>query len=367
MQIKELIGMKPTNKFLYSLLPIILFCNFIGADDSLGPNTKNLVKNALDQKFKEFKECMSVEGLVGKNQINTQCPRKDLRRYYEILNQTQDPDLTVFLGGFTAPKAFKKPKVYYPDKAQKKGITGFAIVSFDLDKNGRTANQKIIAPFSHSIFHRQALKVAKKLKYQPLIYQGEPVAYPNMKHKFTFILEGESIDLDSAAKSFNKITRLLKAQKYIEAEKLASDNLENDPFFYYQLSLAKSKLKKYEEAANSALNFFNQQDSQDLKLPEYYFLSHALLIYTESLYKTNKFDELIKVENMLESLSPSKKYINDILWTKIYLGAAFVNTDRMLDGIYYLNSVKLSAIINKNDGMINIVDSILLNIENALS
>ena len=51
--------MKPTNKFLYSLLPIILFCNFIGADDSLGPNTKNLVKNALDQKFKEFKECMS--------------------------------------------------------------------------------------------------------------------------------------------------------------------------------------------------------------------------------------------------------------------------------------------------------------------
>ena len=181
--------MKPTNKFLYSLLPIILFCNFIGADDSLGPNTKNLVKNALDQKFKEFKECMSVEGLVGKNQINTQCPRKDLRRYYEILNQTQDPDLTVFLGGFTAPKAFKKPKVYYPDKAQKKGITGFAIVSFDLDKNGRTTNQKIIAPFSHSIFHRQALKVAKKLKYQPLTYQGEPVAYPNMKHKFTFILE----------------------------------------------------------------------------------------------------------------------------------------------------------------------------------
>ena len=70
---------------------------------------------------------------------------------------------------------------------------------------------------------------------------------------------------------------------------------------------------------------------------------------------------------MLESLSPSKKYINDILWTKIYLGAAFVNTDRMLDGIYYLNSVKLSAIKNKNDGMINIVDSILLNIENALS
>ena len=131
--------------------------------------------------------------------------------------------------------------------------------------------------------------------------------------------------------------------------------------------MAKSKLKKYGEAANSALEFFNQQDAEDLKLPEYYFLSHAALIYAESLYKDNNFEELIKAEAMLDNLAPGKKYENDILWTKIYLGVGLVNTDRMLDGIYYLNSVKLSAKKNKNDGMIKIVDSILLNIENALN
>ena len=70
---------------------------------------------------------------------------------------------------------------------------------------------------------------------------------------------------------------------------------------------------------------------------------------------------------MLKNLSPAGKYENDILWTKIYLGAALVHTERMLDGIYYLNSVKLSAIKNEDDGMIKIVDSILLNIENALN
>ena len=367
MQTKGPIGMKLTNRLFYSFLLIILFGNFVLADDLLGPNTKSLVANAFDQELKQFKECISGEGLIGKDQINTQCTQKDLKKYHEILHQVQDTDTTLFLEGFVAPKALRKPKVYYPRIAQEKGITGFAIVSFDLDKNGRTANQKIISPLSHSIFHHQALKVAKKLKYTPLTYQGEPVLYPNMKHKFTFILEGESIDLDSAANSFNKINRLLKAKKYTEAEKLASDNLENDPFFYYQLALVKSKLKKYEESANSALDFFNQQDAQDLKLPEYYFLSHAALIYAESLYKDNNFKELIKVESMLDNLAPGKKYENDILWTKIYLGVGLVNTDRMLDGIYYLNSVKLSAKKNKNDGMIKIVDSILLNIENALN
>ena len=69
----------------------------------------------------------------------------------------------------------------------------------------------------------------------------------------------------------------------------------------------KSKLKKYEESANSALDFFNQQDAQDLRLPEYYFLSHAALIYAESLYKDNNFKELIKVESMLDNLAPGKK------------------------------------------------------------
>lgn len=367
MPIREQIGMKLTNGLFYFLLPIILFCNFVEADSVLGPNTKSLVANALDQEQKKFKECISGEGLIGKDQINTRCTPKDLKKYYEILHQVQDTDLTLFLEGFAAPKSLKKPRVKYPKKAQQKGITGFAIVSYDLDESGRTSNHKIIPPLSHSIFHNEALNAAKKLQYKPLTYQGEPAAYPNMKQKFTFILVSGTVDLGPAAGMFNRITQLLKAKKYTKAEKLAYEKLEKDPFFYYQLALSQFALKKYEEAASSASEFFNQQDAQDLKLPEYYFISHASLIYAESLYKVNKFEELIKVENMLENLSPSVNYENDILWTKIYLGVAFVNTDRMLDGIYYLNSVKLSAIKNEDDGMIKIVDSILLNIENALN
>ena len=152
--------------------------------------------------------------------------------------------------------------------------------------------KKLSPPLSHSIFHHQALKAAKKLKYKPLTYQGEPVAYPNMKHKFTFILEGESIDLDSAANSFNKINRLLKAKKYTEAEKLASENLEKDPFFYYQLALAQNQSsKKYEEAANSALDFLISR-MQRLKP------SRILLPFScSTLFMLNLYIKIISLRN----------------------------------------------------------------------
>ena len=216
MQTKGPIGMKLTNRLFYSFLPIILFGNFVLADDLLGPNTKSLVENAFDQELKQFKECISVEGLIGKDQINTECPLQDLTRLYETLNQVQDPDLTLFLEGFVLlPEALKNPTLYYPKKAQQKGITGFAIVSFDLDEDGRTTNHKIIPPLSHSLFRNEALKAAKKLRYKPLTFEGKPVAYPNMEHKFTFMLEAENIQLDTARKSFNQISSPTQSKKIL--------------------------------------------------------------------------------------------------------------------------------------------------------
>ena len=125
MQTKGPIGMKLTNRLFYSFLLIILFGNFVLADDLLGPNTKSLVENAFDQELKQFKECISVEGLIGKDQINTQCTQKDLKKYHEILNQAQDPDLTFFLEGFVAPKALRKPKVLLSKNCSRKRYHGF--------------------------------------------------------------------------------------------------------------------------------------------------------------------------------------------------------------------------------------------------
>ena len=94
--------------------------------------------------------------------------------------------------------------------------------------------------------------------------------------------------------------------------------------------------KKYEEAAGSALDFLNQEDTKELITPEYYFYSQVVLIYAESLFKASKFDELLEVENMLYEIQSEESTKNNVLMTKLYLGTALIYQDKILDGIYYL-------------------------------
>jgi hypothetical protein len=53
--------------------------------------------------------------------------------------------------------------------------------------------------------------------------------------------------------------------------------------------------------------------------------------------------------------------------TKLYLGTALIYQDKILDGIYYLRNVKNQAAKDKNENLLDIVNSILVRIENALS
>ena len=360
-------GMKHTNKYIYAFLLIAAFSNPIKADDSLSPNIKAIVKNSYDQDIKKFKKCVSEEGLIASEQIHTNCTIVRLERACKILNQFKECDVTLFLEGFSPPKRLTRPNINYPKSSQRKGLTGFAVVSFDIDESGKTTNHQIVPPLSHKSFQAEALKAARQLEYSPLLFNGVPVPFNKMKHKFTFVLESENIVLDAGARSYNKILRLLKAGKFTEAETLALKKLNKDPFFYYQLSLARFGQKNFEGAANAAQDFFNHQDSKELHMPEYYFLAHATRVYAESLYRSNQIEELIGIETMLKRLSPGKRYKNDIVWTMIYLGTALISKNKTLDGIYFLILAKNSAIKENNESAVNVIDSILENLEDALS
>jgi TonB family protein len=367
MQIPGLIGMRLINQKFGCFLALLLFNNFAHSTNFLSPNLKNAVEGYYQDEKQKFNLCIEKEGLEKSQQIYTNCSIEQLKRAYKILNQFPECDITLFLNGFTAPKKIKQPRLSYPIKAQQKGITGTAFVSFDIDENGKTANHKIIPPLSHRLFQLEALKAAKKLEYTPLKFLGHPVPYKNKEHSFSFALEVGYIELGGAKKSFNKIIRLLQAGKYSEAENLALKKLQRDPFFYYQLAIAQLRQEKFNEAANSALDFFNHQDSKELKLPEYYFLSNATRIYAESLYKAGKYEKLADVEKMLKTLSPNNRSIDDILWTEIYLGTALIYENRILDGIYFLISAKNHSIDQNNQIAGEIIEAILQNLENAFS
>jgi len=77
-----------------------------------------------------------------------------------------------------------KPK--YPNKALKRRIEGFVILTFDIGLTGRHENIKIKEAKPPRIFNRDAIRALRNWKYQPLIENGEARIYPNQQIKLEF-------------------------------------------------------------------------------------------------------------------------------------------------------------------------------------
>lgn len=368
MQAWARIGMRLINKTIFIILFFLVASHdLVGQDNFQNSRLISYVKKIYENELSLFELCLKEEGLVGSAQIKSTCSIDGLKKPYKILNNFNDPTLPVFLKGFTLPQNIKRPRLNYPRIAQKKGITGFAIVSFDIDEQGNTINHLISPPFSHEIFHSEALKAAKKLKYDPLTYESVPIEYPNYKYKFTFILESDALDLGRHSRAANKISKLIRQEKFEVAERECISRIQKEPFFYYQLSVSQFQLNKFSEAANSAQNFLKLEASQNLSLPEYYFLANAVTIYAESLYRAKKFNELTQVEEILFNVSREKEATPRILYANLFLGTAFIHEGKYLEAIYYLSLTKYYAGIDGYNQIEEYASSILSKLENTLS
>lgn len=360
--------MKLINKKIFMILFVtVASFNLIGQDNFHNSKLISYVKKIYEEELTLFKLCLKEEGLVGRAQIKSTCSIEGLKKPYKILNNFNDPTIPVFLQGFTLPKSIKKPKLYYPQIAQKKGITGFAIVSFDIDEQGNTINHSISPPFSHEIFHSEALKASKKLKYAPLTFESAPIKYPNYKHKFTFMLESDALDLGRYSRAAKKISKLIRQEKYEAAERECTNRIQKEPFFYYQLSVSQFQQNKFDEAANSAQNFLKLEASKNLSLPEYYFLANAVTIYAESLYRAEKYNELTQAEEILFKVSREKEAKPRILWANLFLGTAFIYEEKYLEAIYYLLLTKYYAQVDGHNKIAEYANLILSRLENVIS
>ena len=354
------------NKIFMILFFLVASFSLIGQENFQNSKLISYVKKIYEKELNLFELCIKKEGLVGSAQIKSTCSIDGLSKPYKILNNFKDPTIPVFLQGFNLPKSTKKPRLYYPQIAQKKGITGFAIVSFDIDEQGNTINHSISPPFSHEIFHSEALKAAKKLKYAPLTFESVPIEYPNYKHKFTFILESDALDLGRYSRAANKISKLIRREKFEAAERECIDRIQEEPFFYYQLSVSQFQQNKFNEAANSAQNFLKLEASKNLSLPEYYFLANAVTIYAESLYRAKKYNELTTVEEILFKVSREKEAKPRILWANLFLGTAFIYEEKYLEAIYYLSLTKYYADFDGHNQIGEYASSILSRLENVI-
>ena len=108
----------------------------------------------------------------------------------------------------------------YPRRAQQRGIMGYAVVSFTINKDGKVQDPETIKGMCGSYlpstiemllknlynqkpdleeiemnfrpcstFNKSAKSAALKLQYSPTIVNGETVEQQNITHKFTYILQ----------------------------------------------------------------------------------------------------------------------------------------------------------------------------------
>lgn len=78
----------------------------------------------------------------------------------------------------------------YPQRAAQRGLEGYCVVRYTVTTTGTTRDPTVVADqCTSSMFHRASIQAALKFKYKPRVVNGEAVEVPNVRNKFTFVLE----------------------------------------------------------------------------------------------------------------------------------------------------------------------------------
>lgn len=79
----------------------------------------------------------------------------------------------------------------YPTRAAQRGIEGWILLAFTVDKQGSVVDDsvKVIDSEPQNIFNRSAIRAALKFKYEPRVRNGKTVAVPGVKYVFRYELK----------------------------------------------------------------------------------------------------------------------------------------------------------------------------------
>ncbi len=81
-----------------------------------------------------------------------------------------------------------KVQPIYPRRAQQRGIEGYVIVEFTVNKLGAVTNPFVVEAEPENIFDQAALQAALKFKYKPRVVNGEAVEVAGVQNRITFKL-----------------------------------------------------------------------------------------------------------------------------------------------------------------------------------
>ncbi|QTH63039.1 energy transducer TonB [Psychrosphaera ytuae] len=83
-----------------------------------------------------------------------------------------------------------KVQPVYPRRALQRGIEGYVIVEFTVDRTGAVKDPMVIEAEPQGLFDRAAMDAALKFKYKPRVVNGEPTEVSGVQNRITFELNG---------------------------------------------------------------------------------------------------------------------------------------------------------------------------------
>ncbi len=86
----------------------------------------------------------------------------------------------------------------YPPRAADRGLEGQCIVEFEIDYGGNVADPRIHECTPSGVFERTSLRAASRLRFVPLIVDGQPAETRNARYRYVFALDGGSASMLAA-------------------------------------------------------------------------------------------------------------------------------------------------------------------------
>ncbi|WP_028021487.1 energy transducer TonB [Enterovibrio calviensis] len=139
-------------------------------------STPNLFDASLDQVLPDVSMDLSVAG------IQTSMPA--VTQQLDVSSQL--PSMETGSAQMATP--IVRVNATYPPKALKRGIEGYVVISFTIDRNGRPSDLKVIEAKPKRMFEREAMRALKKWKYTPKSVNGEAIEQQGQTVKLEFML-----------------------------------------------------------------------------------------------------------------------------------------------------------------------------------
>lgn len=82
----------------------------------------------------------------------------------------------------------------YPKSAFERGHTGWAVVKYTVNKEGRAENLEVVSSEPARVFDRAALRAIAQTRFEVPTEAGQPVTADNQYKKFVFEIDQDLLD-----------------------------------------------------------------------------------------------------------------------------------------------------------------------------